>query len=252
MKNRPLITAHSGCLDSGPNTVESVQIGLTQGGDFSEVDIRMTSDGEIVLWHDKEIETKNHGTIKVNEISYKKLKELERDNELILKHGKAEITRLNEALETLKTVKGKLNLDIKDDLSLPGLAEIVRSEDLTHRVVVSGCNKITAANFKKNYPDFQVFLNADTNGLKKNGIDNINEIQTICDEAVSASCCGINIEYTYCTPQMVDLAKKSFLAISIWTVNDKENMKKFINWGVDNITTINPDILRSFIEEEEL
>jgi glycerophosphoryl diester phosphodiesterase len=245
--NRPLITAHSGCLNSGPNTVESVQIGLTQGGDFSEVDVRLTADGEVVLWHDKEINTRNHGIIRINEASYKNLKALECENEFILKHKKARITLLSEVLESLKTVEGKLNLDIKDDLLIPSLAELIRSEKLTHRVVLTGCQKVSAAYYKKSNPAFQVFLNADTRGLKENGIDNVREIQMICDEAIISSCCGINIQGTYCTPQLVDIAQKSFLAVSVWTVDIPERMKEFIGMGVDNITTLYPDILKSLI-----
>lgn len=252
MMIRTLITAHSGCLNSGPNTVESVQIGLAQGGDFSEVDVRLTADGEMILWHDKKIETRNHGIIKINETSYRKLKALEHESELILKHEKSKITLLDEALEYLKTVEGKLNLDVKEELWIPALAELIRSDNLTHRVVLSGCRKASATYYKNNYPDLQVFLNADTSQLKKKGIDSIKEIQAICDEAVLSSSCGINIEYKYCTPMLVDLAKKSFLAVSVWTVNDRENMKNFIHMGVDNITTLYPDILKSLIEEEEL
>jgi glycerophosphoryl diester phosphodiesterase len=252
LESRTLITAHSGCLDSGPNTVESVRLGLVRGGDFSEVDVRLTSDGEVILWHDKEIGTKNHGTFRINGISYKKLKELESEDELILKHEKAEITLLSEALDSLKNVEGKLNLDIKDDFSIPVLTEIVRSKNFTHRVVVSGCKKISAAYFKTSYPDFQVLLNADTRGLEQKGRENPEEIQAICDEAALSSCCGINIEYKYCTPLLVDMAKKSFLPVSVWTINDSEDMKKFIHMGVNNITTIYPDILKSIIEKEGL
>jgi glycerophosphoryl diester phosphodiesterase len=132
------------------------------------------------------------------------------------------------------------------------LAEIVLSRKLTHRVVISGCKKIKAAFIKKNYPDFQIFLNAETRGLKETDIYNSVEIQAIFDEAVLSSCCGINIEYKYCTPLLVDMAKKSFLAVSVWTINDPEDMKKIIHMGVNNITTIYPDILKSVIENEKL
>lgn len=42
---RPLITAHSGCMGTAPNSLQSVAAGLRAGAEVIEVDVRMTRDG---------------------------------------------------------------------------------------------------------------------------------------------------------------------------------------------------------------
>ncbi|OQP06094.1 hypothetical protein B1691_17245, partial [Geobacillus sp. 47C-IIb] len=54
---RPLITAHTGCMNTPPNSIESILEGIKAGADIIEVDVRATKDGVAVLLHDEKIVT---------------------------------------------------------------------------------------------------------------------------------------------------------------------------------------------------
>jgi len=48
---------------------------------------------------------------------------------------------------------------------------------------------------------------------------------------------------TVVTPSFVRAAHKRNLSVELWTINDAETMRKFIEWGVDGIITDRPDIM---------
>ena len=58
---------------------------------------------------------------------------------------------------------------------------------------------------------------------------------------------GINLHYSYITPELVEAMHKENLLVSAWTANDTDVMIKLINMGVDNITTRHPDKLIELI-----
>jgi glycerophosphoryl diester phosphodiesterase len=50
----PLITAHRGASHDAPeNTLAALRLGFEQGADAGECDVRLTSDGRVVLLHDE-------------------------------------------------------------------------------------------------------------------------------------------------------------------------------------------------------
>lgn len=55
-EKRPKVLAHRGDMESGPeNTLTALNGAVKKGADGVEIDIRMTKDGKIVVFHDEEI-----------------------------------------------------------------------------------------------------------------------------------------------------------------------------------------------------
>ena len=48
---------------------------------------------------------------------------------------------------------------------------------------------------------------------------------------------------TVMTPSFVRAAHARGLRVEPWTINDKETMRTFIDWGVDGIITDRPDLM---------
>ena len=53
----------------------------------------------------------------------------------------------------------------------------------------------------------------------------------------------LGILHTRVTPTLVEKAHRSGILISVWTVDQPEDMKRMIAMGVDSITTNYPDRL---------
>jgi len=155
-----LITAHTGCDNTLPNTLESVVVGMKSGADFVEVDVRSTLDGIAVLFHDDYIDTKDSGEVRINDLTFSELNELSKKNSLSENHI-SQIIRLEEAISVAKDFGGYLNIDIKDDLCIVPMIKQIKKAGMIDSTVITGCKYSRALALKKDYPEFQVLLNLD-------------------------------------------------------------------------------------------
>ena len=243
----PLITAHEGCEDSPGNTISSVQAGIDANADIIEVDVRATEDKITVLSHSSLIKTISGEEISLGNITFNDLLKLEKNNQIIFDHPEGKITRLEDIFNLIRKNNKILNLDAKDDESIEPLVHAVKNANMLDYVVISGCERIRASYLKKNYPEFQVLFNVGEALSNLVNIDYKSAVQTLCQYATQAGCCGINIPYQFCTEELVNYAHLRFLPISVWTIDDITEMHKFIKMGVHSITTKKPKELRRII-----
>lgn len=223
----PLITAHSGCMNTPPNSISSVLEGLRAGADIIEVDIRATKDGVVVLRHDEEVYTPN-GIRRIQDLDYEELKVL----------GKSEvITRLEEILPLILENRRMINLDVKEDSAIGPMIRTVEKYNMRDYVIISGCEKQRAAYLKENYRPYQVLLNASISMFTASEGDYDSFIKKTCQDAISASCCGININYHFCREELLDHAVLRCLPVFVWTVDDPLTMETFLDMGVHSITS---------------
>merc|ERR1711991_24931 len=77
-KIRPLIVSHRGSRYLAPeNTKVAYDAALHFGADVLEIDVRKTTDGELVLFHNKDLERTTNKKGIVEEQSLKEMKELD-------------------------------------------------------------------------------------------------------------------------------------------------------------------------------
>lgn len=75
LRTRPLIVAHRGTPTIQPeNTLSSFALGLAQGADALETDLRFTADDQIVLFHDPTLDRMTDGQGPLNQCTLAELK----------------------------------------------------------------------------------------------------------------------------------------------------------------------------------
>ncbi len=237
-----LITAHSGCNNTVPNTLESVIVGMKSGADFVEVDVRATKEGLPVLFHDDFIKTENHGSIYICDYSLSELNDFI-SSESILKNQYSEIITFSKAVSIAKDFGCFLNIDIKDDSCIDPMAAVVKDTLMADSVIITGCKYKRADSLKKKYSEFQVLLNVGHQLLLEKEKSASEIAEEICRKAVDASCCGINIEFKYLTDELVETARRRFLPVSIFTLTESDNPDDYLKMGLYSITTTAVDIL---------
>ncbi len=235
---KPLITAHTGCNDTPRNTVSSVLSGVGWGADINEIDVRSTSDHIPFLWHDNVVKTKSEEVLRIKDLTYEEIRSLSENGELIFDHPLGRVTSLEEMFDATFNKPIVLNLDLKDDDCIVPVARLIRQRDLAGKIIFSGCEKVRASYIKSNYPEFQVLLNVDESLMLKDEMDYSEKIRILCDTAVSAGCCGLNIPYQFCSQELIDYADLRFLPVAVWTVSSADDFGKYIDMGVSSITTL--------------
>lgn len=230
----PVITAHTSCMGTVPNTLESVMAGINNGADIIEMDVRATRDGIAVLAHDDSLETSLHGLVKIEDISYKELQTCN-----------IKIVKLEEALELIRDYNKTANLDLKTGTALEAMAGSVRSMGMTDSVVLTGCGKEIALEIADRYKGFQVLMDVDTEPLLTGNSDYGTMIKMWCKDAIEASCSAFNIYYKICTEELMEYAAKRCLPVCIYTIDEEECMREYADMGVYSITTNRVDLLKS-------
>jgi glycerophosphoryl diester phosphodiesterase len=243
-----LNVAHRGASGYAPeHTLMSYKMGEQMHGDYIEVDLQMTKDGELIAMHDETLDRTTNGTGQVKDYTLEEIKELDAGswfNEKYPEKAKTEYEGLKvPTLEEVFQTFGKnanYYIETKSPEVYPGM-----EEKLAEMVDEYGINKDTLL--------VQSFSSASL--LKMNEIDpSIKLVQlmwytspaAISDaevEAIKQYAVGIGPNSAMIDKEYVQKTVQNGLEIHPYTVNEKEEMKKLIEWGVTGMFTNFPDLL---------
>ena len=252
MKNiLPLVTAHAGCMQTPPNTVENVLKAVDAGADIIEVDVNATKDGVAVLFHDQHIRISAHRNVRIDDLTFEELQTFEKTLPPETRSQYPKMTRLEEVLDLAQHFRKTLNLDLKSRACLKPMIDAVKFRKMVDDVIISGCDKDHAPYVKKKYPEFQILLNADGHTSMLDDSGYADYVRRTCRNAIAASCCGINMNYQDCRQEMLLYAHLRCLPVLIYTVDDFGEMKKFVTSGVHSITTNKVDTLITLKNQTE-
>ena len=238
MASLPLVTAHTGCENTRPNSLESILAGISAGADTVEVDVRATRDLIPILMHDSELIY--HGsTVRVEELSLDEIRGITATDAAI----SAPVSTLDEAMRLVGSQDIMLNLDLKDDRCIEGVVATIRRYSMSEKILLSGCEANRAAILRALAPELPVLLNAEmpSDGLAAQRYGDF--VDTTCLAATRTGCCGINVAFEACRPELVDRSQRRYLPVSVWTVDDGRDMKNLVDMGVHSITTLHPRLL---------
>ena len=242
---KPIIFAHRGASAYAPeNTLASFELAVKQGAPAIELDVKLTSDGEIVVIHDPTTERTCgvRGTIKTMPLS--QIKELDAGSHFDSAFKGEKIPALQEVFDS---VRGKILINVEitnyttplDDLP-KRVAELVKKNDLQHWVFFSSFNFIALRRIKKLLPEVPIgFLTEEGNRGK-----------------FARSCLFEWLNYQAIHPHyhdvnswMVQHHHHTNRLINVYTVNQKEEFKKLNQLKVDGIFTDDPILAQQILNE---
>ena len=132
-----VVIAHRGEHLSHPeNTLPAFQGAIDAGADFLELDMRTTSDGKLVLMHDRTVDRTTDGKGAVREMTLEQVRALDAGVKFSAAFAGSRVPTFEEAL-TLAHGKIGVYVDCKD--IAPGdLAAALKKADMLNRVVIYG------------------------------------------------------------------------------------------------------------------
>ena len=122
------IVCHRGVnLIAPENTLPALECGLAAGFGFIEVDLQITSDGEIVVIHDKTLDRTTDGSGPVTQQSFDDLRALDAGGWFNPFFKGTKIPTLGEVLDLLIRYDGRAYLELKSAPPEPVLEQVARS-----------------------------------------------------------------------------------------------------------------------------
>ncbi|MFQ5616274.1 MAG: glycerophosphodiester phosphodiesterase [Anaerolineales bacterium] len=150
----PQLIAHRGGPAQAPeNTLAAFRKAIDVGADWLEMDVQVTGDGELIVFHDETVERTTNGTGRVGELTLEQIRALDAG-------GGERVPTFAEVIALAKEAGVSIMPEAKSPHLYPGIEEkmvqaIVEAGYLG-RTVIQSFNPKTLETFKSINPDVQV------------------------------------------------------------------------------------------------
>ena len=208
-------TAHTGCVNTPDNSLESIEAGVKFGAGIVEFDVRFYN-GDIVLSHDEP----KGGEVTIEQ-AFLKVKEYE---------------------------KLMVNVDVKSTQELHLVQDIAEKTGVLDRIFFTGIFENDTETVKRECPLVTYYLNTDVLPKSKHTPE---YLQSLVDKVKNCGAVGINFKKTNASKKLVDAFHDAGLKVSIWTVSKEPEMYKILSLCPDNITTRRPDKMQAIMRGVE-
>jgi glycerophosphoryl diester phosphodiesterase len=251
----PLVIAHAGSKLYPTDTLYALQQYADMGVDILEMDVHMTKDGVIVLIHDDTVDRTTNGTGDIREMSFAEAQSLDAGYNWSQDDGGTYPYRgqgiIIPSLETVfETFPGyPMIIEIKQET--PSMAQplcsLIRKYGMAENVIIPSFSDVATQEFRLGCPE--VATAASTGEVTNFVIRNFLLLSgTISPDyyamQVPESRSGIPVV----TRLFLWAAQRRNIQIHIWTINEQEDMRRFIEMGVDGIMTDRTDLLLDLLE----
>ena len=131
--------------------------------------------------------------------------------------------------------------------SLAAFIFIAEKYSMTDRVFCTGIFEKDTQEMKKQLPGCVYYLNMQ---IKPRFLHNRFYYKKICRIIKENGAVGLNCHHKNVTKKLVEFLHMNNIEVSVWTVDKKEDMKRVLTLGTDNITTRHPSELINMIKEQ--
>lgn len=250
--SRPLVIAHRGGAGLFPeNTLYAFEQSLKLGADVIELDLRGTLDGALVVIHDSTVDRTTDGSGRISDITLEAAKKLNAgyrfspDGKTFpFRESNIRIPTLPEVFKALSDAR--FNIEMKQDGLVKPLCRLIRERKMTDQVVVASFRQAVLDDFRRECPEIATsagpsevssFLAMYKTGLAASYSPAMQALQT--PESVG----GVQIV----SREFVETARRLNLQVHVWTINETEDMRRMLEFGVHGIMTDYPDRLLNLL-----
>lgn len=231
------VTAHRGSSRAAPeNSLAAIRQAIEDGADFCEIDVQEMKDGTIVVLHDTDLMRIAGSPTRIADATYDDVRGLDIGSRLDPRFKDERIPTLEQAVGAARG-RLKLNVELKYHGQERQLEErvvaILRRERFEDQCVITSLEAKGLARVRTLAPELR-----------------IGQIITVALGKVA----GLDVDFLsmnarQATAAQVRANRNAGLDTHVWTVNDREQMHRMIERGVDNVITDLPALLREVIEE---
>ena len=250
----PLLMAHRGGSALAPeNTLEAFRRALEWWrADVLEVDVQPTADGEVVVIHDATVDRTTDGTGPLAGLRLAEVRALDAGFRFTPDGGRTfpfrgtgvRICTLEELL--LAFPGARVNVEIKDARAQRRTWETVHDLGATHRVLIAAGHRANRSRFGA-YPGA---TSASGEEMKTFYLHHLTRTTRFWRPTVDAFQMPERFGgRQVLTPRLLREVHARNLAVHVWTVDEKADMRRLLEWGVDGIVTDRPDRLARVLHE---
>jgi glycerophosphoryl diester phosphodiesterase len=234
-------TAHRGYSRKAPeNTLSAIRAAVDAGAEWAEIDVQQTRDGEVILLHDNDLKRMTGDPRRPAQVTLKELKKLEARGKFGKEFAGERIPTLREAI-ALARGRIKLNIELKfpkkDHRLAKAVADLLREEEFEGECFVASLDHPGVVLAREHNPKLRTaaIISVALADISRLDVDILSVNAKLVDD------------------RLLRTAKRLGKEVHVWTVNDSRAMRRWIEHGVDNIITDDPErFVEVRSEREEL
>ena len=211
---------------------------ITDGCEWAELDVQMTSDGVVVVTHDSNLKRCTGKNAKVYDLTYAEVAQLDAGRWFSSRFADTRIPTLEQVLQLCRGRIG-LNVEIKPSAATPALeAETVRllreyGFDSSNCVITSQSYE-TLHKVKALAPEYP------TGYILALGVGNYYDLPDAD---------FFSVETTFITSGMVNAVHLRGKTVSAWTIDREKVATHMLELGVDDLITDKPDMVNELLSQ---
>lgn len=224
------VIAHRGASAVAPESTSSaIRQAVSAGVAMVELDVQMSCDGKLVIFHDDRLERTTNGHGRLSQKTFAQLRRLDAGSWFHPRFGDKRILLVSEAMR-LVPLRVQLNLELKKSgqgrLLLARLIRLMGHARIQSRILLSsfdsalvglaGCAKLRTA---------LICRSSAAASLRK---------------AIQLGCVCWHPHLSLVTPARIAAAHAAGLRVNAWTVDDIPTARRLKRWGVDGIFSNDP------------
>jgi glycerophosphoryl diester phosphodiesterase len=251
----PIVMAHRGGQGLWPpNTLYAFQQATALGVDVLELDIHRTADGVLVVRHDPSVDATTNGSGFIQEMTLAEIKALDAGYTWTADGGQTfpyrgqgiTIPTLEEVLVAIPEMR--LNIDIKpeDRTVVEPFCQLLKKFNSLERVLVGSFHD----------PQLRLFRQLCPQAATAAGVQETTLFFGLVNTLLGAAYQGLAEVFSVpeykdglhvVTPRFIRGAHAHHMQVHVWTVNELEDMRRLLDWGVDCLITDYPDRLMALL-----
>jgi len=212
------------------NTMPAFKKAIDSGADAIECDVRITSDGKIVVMHDADIGRTTFGQGLVKKLTLEELYKT-----YTLNREKVPLFE-----DVLKFVRGKciIKVDIKEKGFEGEIINALERYAMKEHSIIT--TELPAVIKRTRTLDDSILI-------ERGGLKEFKPVNRLIRHALSVKANVISPYYTIASKSLIDAAHEAGLAVDVWTVNDEKTAQLMLKIGADAITTDFPEIITKML-----
>ena len=229
---QPIMMAHRGNSGLAPeNTLAAFAKAFETKSLWTELDVHLTADGEVVVMHDDRVDRTTDGTGAIADLTLAQIKTLDAGSWFGPQFKGERVPTLAEVVDLIGD-RLRINVEIKsaaDPESAAKVVSILRDGGVLEQSLISSFGLQAVLEVRKYWDNPTLAL---ITGDAK-------DLQTVIDHRLQY----FNIEYHAVDRALLDRAHAAGVLCNVWTIDDPELWRHFAELGANIMTTNQPHLM---------
>ena len=253
----PLVIAHRGGRGLGPDhTLHTYGVGANAGADVLELDLHTTSDGEIVVIHDDTVDRTTDGTGAVHDFTLAELQALDAGHTwspdggaTFPERGQGHvIPTLAEVFEVFPDAWYVIEIKQAEPPMVAPFLEALHAWELEERVVVASFSDAVIQEVRAQAPEVLTSFGEEEAGtfrfLNRRQLPTYEPPAEVLQLPPTYFGGGLDL----INEELLENADRFGIPVHAWTINEREEMDRLLELGVNGLITDWPDRARAAVD----